>query len=678
MLRCTLILLFATAAARAEGPSIAVDTEFPEGVLQLRDPIRVVSDGITLDFSKADVRGPKAAGDPDGFEGIGLILEGRKNVTIRAGSFRGFRCAILVRDCENVVIEGVDVSGNFRQRLQSTPQREVAADWLRPHDNDQQEWRKKYGAGICIENSKACTVSECVGRRQQNGLILDRCTGTRVLDNDFSFNSGWGIALWRSSNNLVSQNKCDWCVRGYSHGVYDRGQDSAGILMFEQCSDNVIFRNSATHSGDGFFLYAGEETLKKTGRGGCNDNLVAYNDFSHAVANAIEATFSSGNRFLGNRCDDSNYGVWAGYSYGTLIEGNTFTRNRIAGVAIEHGSKNRIVFNTFLENADAIRLWWDDDKELLASKFGQARDCKSRDYAIAGNSFEGDKVGVRLIESSGVAILGNHFEDVGELLVTQGKCESVTRSEDPPADLNGTKIERKLPTHRDVFLPAGHPRGMRTIVVDQWGPLDPTKPHVFPRHVVAWETCRFQVFGDRESLKVEVEGAVLVVIGDSGIEFTAQGEGVHPFRGKVKLGGREFPIEGVVLKAEWTVQHWPWSVDPRKEWAVPATAVSHRTGRLDFAWGRGGPSKAVGRDRFATRAVTKMKLPKGRYAVRTVSDDGVRVKVDGKVVIEDWTWHAPKEHRAEIELASGEHEIVVEHFEIDGHAVLQFDLRPVR
>ena len=670
--------MFAAAAAMAEGPEIAVDTKFPPGVLQLRDPIRVTADGVTVEFAGSDVRGPKAAGNPDGYEGIGLIVEGRKNVTIRGGSFRGFRCAILIRDCENVVIEEVDVSGNYRQRLQSTPEREDLTDWLRPHDNDEQQWRKRYGAGICIENSKGCTVRECVGRGQQNGLLLDRCSRARVLDNDFSFNSGWGIALWRSSDNLISQNKCDWCVRGYSFGVYDRGQDSAGILMFEQCSRNVIFRNSATHSGDGFFLYAGEETLKRTGKGGCNDNLVAYNDFSHAVANAIEATFSSGNRFLGNRCDDSNYGVWAGYSYDTLIEGNTFARNRIAGVAIEHGSRNRIVFNTFLENPDAIRLWWDDDKELLASKFGEVHDCKSRDYLIAGNSFEGDKVGVRLIETSNVAVLGNDFEEVPEKITTQGACEGIRQGDDAPADLYGTKIKRKLPAHRDVFLGAGHPRGMDKILVDEWGPLDPTKPHVFPRHVVGWERCRFRVFGAGAEMKVEVDGAVLVVIDEAAIEFTAQSDGLHPFAGRVLLGSRAFPVSGVILKATWSVQHWAWKVDPRKEWSVPGDAPVQRMRRLDFSWGGGGPSKEIGSDRFATRAVTKMKLPKGRYVVRTVSDDGVRVRIGGKTVIEDWTWHAPEEHRAEIELAEGEHEIVVEHFELDGHAVLRFDLRPAR
>ena len=64
--------------------------------------------------------------------------------------------------------------------------------------------------------------------------------------------------------NSTARNACDFCIRGYSHGVYNRGQDSAGILMFEQCSGNVIAENSATHCGDGLFAFAGKEALGET------------------------------------------------------------------------------------------------------------------------------------------------------------------------------------------------------------------------------------------------------------------------------------------------------------------------------------------------------------------------------------------------------------------------------
>ena len=46
----------------------------------------------------------------------------------------------------------------------------------------------------------------------------------------------------------------------------------AAILVFEQCNNNLFANNSATHSGDGFFLWAGQTTMD-TGEGGSDTAL---------------------------------------------------------------------------------------------------------------------------------------------------------------------------------------------------------------------------------------------------------------------------------------------------------------------------------------------------------------------------------------------------------------------
>jgi predicted ATPase len=43
-----------------------------------------------------------------------------------------------------------------------------------------------------------------------------------------------------------------------------------------------------------------------------------------------------------------------------------------------------------------------------------------------------------------------------------------------------------------------------------------------------------------------------------------------------------------------------------------------------------------------------MTLPAGTWRLRTVSDDGVRVRVDGKEVLKNWTWHGPTEDAADV------------------------------
>ena len=71
-------------------------------------------------------------------------------------------------------------------------------------------------------------------------------------------------------------------------------------------------------------------------------------------------------------------------------------------------------------------------------------------------------------------------------------------------------------------------------------------------------------------------------------------------------------------------------------------------------------------------AETTLELPEGEWEITTVSDDGVRVFVDGEKVLENWTHHGPTEDRAVVSLAAGKHRIRVEHFEIDGWAWLAF------
>jgi len=671
------LVLVPAVAGEIEG-----DLRLPAGVASLDTPLTAKDrTGIVIELGEAELRGPRADGSPDRFEGFGLVLERCHDVVVRGGRLRGFRCAVLVRDCSDVVLEDLDVGGNFAQRLGSTPEREDASDWLRPHDNDAQEWRTRYGAGICLERCRSVTVRRCTARRQQNGLILDRCEDCTVDGNTFSFLSGWGVALWRSSRNRVTGNRLDWCVRGYSDGVYARGQDSAGILVFEQCSDNTFAFNSATHGGDGFFLYAGEDTLRRTGDGGCNANRVFGNDFSHAVANGIEATFSRGNVFADNLCDDAHYGIWAGYSYDTRIEGNTIRDCLYAGIAIEHGRDFVIVRNRFARNKRGIQLWWDEDPDLLASAFGRAHDCASTGYRIEANEFEGEPVAILLERTSDVTLTANVFREVGEPVEKRGDCARV-RTVDfleplPPLDLG------PRPHPRDAFLPEGHPRGRAEIRVDEWGPLDPREPAVFPRRVVSWQECRFHVLGAGGDWAVRDLGPGVRAARDArGFTVTSDARVVAPFEGTVAIGERSFPIGGVVLNATWTVRHWRWEVDPRNDpqaWAAllaSPPAYEGTTARPVWTWGGGGP-EGVGVDRFATQASAEMTLPAGRWELRTVSDDGVRVRVDGALVQEDWTWHGPTEHRTVVELDAGVHRFELEHFELDGYAQLVFDLRPV-
>src|SRR5207247_2983301 len=149
-------------------------------------------------------------------------------------------------------------------------------DWLSFHHNEKDEWLR-FGAAIYLQDVTGADLRNNTAVDGMNGLMLVRSTGVVVRDNNFSFNSGLGIGLYRSSDDTIVHNRLDYDVRGYSHGVYSRGQDSAGLLIYEQSCRNIVADNSLTHRGDGVVLWAGHTTMDSRS-GGATANLFSGND----------------------------------------------------------------------------------------------------------------------------------------------------------------------------------------------------------------------------------------------------------------------------------------------------------------------------------------------------------------------------------------------------------------
>ena len=269
-------------------------------------------DNITVDFNKAELKGSNNKEWPNDFYGTAIIIKGGKNITLKNANIHGYKVAVMGRDVENLIIQNCNFSYNYRQQLHSSRLEEDVSDWMSYHHNENDEWLR-YGAGIYLRNCNKVNIHNNNITGGQCGLMMTNCNDGIVYDNNFSFNSGIGIGLYRSSRNKILHNQLDFNVRGYSDGIFNRGQDSAGLLVFEQSSDNTFAYNSVTHSGDGFFLWAGQYTMD-TGEGGCNDNIVYKNDFSYAATNGVEVTFSK-NYIRDNVIKECDNGIWGGYSF---------------------------------------------------------------------------------------------------------------------------------------------------------------------------------------------------------------------------------------------------------------------------------------------------------------------------------------------------------------------------
>lgn len=472
--------------------------------------ISIEGDNITVDFQNALLHGSLGKTWPSEYAGLGLLIKGN-NIKVSNLRVRGFKVAVLADSVTNLTLENCDFSYNFRQRLRSSPEREDFSDWLSHHNNERDQWLR-YGAAIYLKNCKSPTVRNCRATGGQNALLMSRCTDGLVMNNTFQFNSGIGIGLYRSSRNRLMHNKLDWSVRGYSHGKYQRGQDSAGILVYEQSNENTIAYNSATHCGDGLFLWAGQSTMD-TGKGGCNDNIIFGNDFSHAPTNGIEATFSR-NRVQGNLLRECTYGIWGGYSYNSVFMGNLISECQ-TGIAIEHGQDNIIRQNLFSDDTTGISLWA-RDKQPDDWAYAKNRDVRSRDCTIDRNVFLGTRKPLKISNSQNVAINGeNLFSEFERLLETPKPNENLKflRNElygpaaeiaktwavpdlapqknlnfshpekepsNPYAPLETPVVELKepdsLPGGMNAGLPKNALRGREWIVMDEFGPYDFRRP----------------------------------------------------------------------------------------------------------------------------------------------------------------------------------------------------------
>jgi large repetitive protein len=99
-----------------------------------------------------------------------------------------------------------------------------------------------------------------------------------------------------------------------------------------------------------------------------------------------------------------------------------------------------------------------------------------------------------------------------------------------------------------------------------------------------------------------------------------------------------------------------------------------RVEAVDFDWAWGAPAPAIASDNFSVRWTGQIDAPvSGSYIFQTVSDDGVRLWVNGSLVIDLWTDHAATiSNAAPIVLTAGQrYDLKVEYYELAGLAVMQ-------
>ncbi|GEM_PF-2096326 len=92
---------------------------------------------------------------------------------------------------------------------------------------------------------------------------------------------------------------------------------------------------------------------------------------------------------------------------------------------------------------------------------------------------------------------------------------------------------------------------------------------------------------------------------------------------------------------------------------------------INYTLGSSWPGNGLGPNSFSVRWTGQFSFGAGTYTFTALTDDGMRVWVDGALLIDGWKDQAPTQYQATTTLASGQHQVKVEYYQDQGGATAQ-------
>lgn len=363
---------------------------------------------VTIDGAGATLAGAGRMGDPKSFEqaGIGILIEGASDVTVKNIKARGFANGLVVRHARAVTVTSCDFSDNYH--------------------NPEHGWGELPArGGILVSDSRHCVFRKNRANRVWDGLHLIDSDDNLIADNDFSDCSNTCAKLWRSSRNKFLENNLSYGIR-IDRPKEVHARDSTGVLIETGSDDNYWFRNDITHGGDGIFI-------RPLNRWVSRGNVFVENDTSYANNNCVES-WSPGNIFIRNKANHGSYGFWLGGSDHTVLIGNEAAFNGLTngyhnapepgfshgGIVIVGGSSSHtLIEGNHLHHNNGAGIAFRGDAASQGLKW------QTEHWVVQQNRIENNRFGIW--GRWGEAILlaanvftnntqGNFLEDVSDLL----------------------------------------------------------------------------------------------------------------------------------------------------------------------------------------------------------------------------------------------------------------------
>lgn len=122
---------------------------------------------------------------------------------------------------------------------------------------------------------------------------------------------------------------------------------------------------------------------------------------------------------------------------------------------------------------------------------------------------------------------------------------------------------------------------------------------------------------------------------------------------------------------DYTAKYWNYSGSP----TIPTTNPNYSaiTSSVDNNWGNGSPNSAITADHFVAQYSKTQIFDGGNYNFSVTADDGVRLYVDGQLILDKWIDQASTTYNVIKSLTAGTHSLRIDYFENGGGAVMKFN-----
>jgi hypothetical protein len=359
------------------------------------------------------------------------------------------------------------------------------------------------------------------------------------------------------------------------------------------------------------------------------------------------------------RYDETLAFDWGESSPGSPVNSNLFVARWTKTVKLSAG-----LYRLSGVRDDGIRVYIDGIPVIDEWTYG--RDSFSVEKVVLGGTHV---LRVEAFEAGGGAQAEFNYERIGDVPATSG---DYTGEYFDNRDLTGPPVLTRTDDAIDFNWGAGAPAGL---------PANNFSARWTKTFTVDEESSyKFTVTGD--------DGVRLYIDGQKVIDrWTFQNGATSTVSYTLPVGAHQIVLEYFEAAGDALVK---FTYQPTAEPAPPLTspgepyAAEYFTNRdlsgdpvltrddaaIDFDWGNDGPGGGVPTDNFSARWTKALSVASASsYKFTVTADDGVRLFIDGQMVLDKWAWSATSVYTVNQYLEPGIHQIVLEYFEANGSAV---------